>query len=70
MGFLSVLASWLRRGWQAYERVDEALYPIIGLRSYDKYVEHFKKSHPDKEPMSKAEFFRQAQDDKEKNVKC
>lgn len=60
----------LKKVWQAYEKLDDALYPLIGLRRYDTYLEHFKKHHPDKKPLSKAEFFRESQDAKAKNVKC
>lgn len=52
------------------DKIDEALYPIIGLPSYEKYLEHFKKNHPGEKPMSKAEFFKEAQDKKGDNVKC
>lgn len=64
------LRTSLKSVGKIFERMDTALYPIIGLPSYEKYIEHFKKTHPDKEPMSRSEFFKSAQDSKAKNVKC
>ncbi len=64
------LLTKLKKIWQAYEKLDEALYPLIGLQRYEKYLEHFNKTHPGKEPLSRAEFFKEAQDAKAKNVKC
>ncbi len=60
------LLAKLKKIWQAYEKLDEALYPLIGLQR----LEHFNKTHPGKEPLSRAEFFKEAQDAKAKNVKC
>lgn len=53
-----------------FERIDAALYPIVGLPDYERYLEHFAHTHPDKKPLSRAEFFREAQDSKAKNIKC
>ncbi|MSN96869.1 YbdD/YjiX family protein [Campylobacter sp. FMV-PI01] len=53
-----------------YKNLDKALYPLIGLPSYEKYLEHFKKNHPDKTPLDRGEFIRQAQMDRAKNIKC
>lgn len=52
------------------DRLDKAAYGVIGLGDYQRYLEHFRATHPDKKPLSQAEFFRQSQDDKSKNVKC
>lgn len=55
---------------EIYERLDVVIYPLIGLPSYSKYLEHFKKNHPNEKPLDKKEFFKQAQDSKAKNIKC
>ncbi|CZE47307.1 KCU-star family selenoprotein [Campylobacter geochelonis] len=55
---------------KAYNNLDKAIYPLIGLPSYEKYLEHFKKNHPEGTPLSRKEFFKEAQDSKEKNIKC
>ena len=51
-------------------RADAALTPLIGLGDYEGYLSHFRSAHPDKTPLSRAEFFRAMQDSKAKNVKC
>ncbi|MBP3206948.1 MAG: YbdD/YjiX family protein [Campylobacter sp.] len=61
---------WLSKIKNAYDKIDDAVAPIIGLPSYEKYLKHFKTHHPDQTPMSRAEFFRQAQDKKGKQVRC
>jgi uncharacterized short protein YbdD (DUF466 family) len=35
---------------------------MVGVPSYDTYVEHMRKAHPDRAPMTYAEFFRDRQD--------
>lgn len=35
---------------------------MIGIPEYDVYVAHVKEHHPDKVPMTYAEFFRERQD--------
>ena len=35
---------------------------MVGVPSYDAYVEHMRRTHPDREPMTYAEFFRDRQD--------
>ncbi|PPB66503.1 CstA-like transporter-associated (seleno)protein [Campylobacter hyointestinalis] len=65
-----MLFAKLKKVWQAYEKLDEALYPLIGLHQYKKYLKHFNKHHPGEQPLSRAQFFREAQDAKAKNVKC
>lgn len=69
MSFINLRTN-LKSVGKIFEKIDAALYPIIGLPSYEKYIEHFKKTHPGKEPMSRSEFFKSAQDGKAKNVKC
>ena len=55
---------------KGYKNLDKALYPLIGLPSYEKYLEHFKKKHPGKTPLNRGEFIRAAQESRAKNVKC
>lgn len=35
---------------------------MIGVPDYDTYVAHMKTTHPDQQPMTYAEFFRERQD--------
>ncbi|NLK67423.1 MAG: YbdD/YjiX family protein [Campylobacteraceae bacterium] len=55
---------------EGYRNLDKALYPLIGLPSYEKYLEHFEKHHPGKTPLTRGEFIRQAQESRAKNIKC
>lgn len=61
---MSWLGTKFRAFKDAYEKFDSALYPILGLPSYEKYLEHFKKTHPGEKPLSKKEFFAKAEKDK------
>nr|MBP3725484.1 KCU-star family selenoprotein [Campylobacter sp.] len=61
---------WLSKLKNAYDKIDGAVAPIIGLPSYEKYLEHFRTHHPDQTPLSRAEFFKEAQDRKGKQVRC
>ena len=47
-----------------YRRSDRVFHLLVGLPSYDKYVEHMKLHHPDKFPKSRKEFFKEALDKK------
>ncbi len=47
-----------------YKRSDRFVHLLVGLPSYDKYVEHMRTHHPDKEPKSQKEFFKEALDKK------
>ena len=47
-----------------YKRSDRFVHLLVGLPSYDKYVEHMKKNHPDTVPKSQKEFFKEALDKK------
>lgn len=47
---------------QIYKKSDRFFHLLVGLPSYDKYLEHMKKFHPDKIPKSQKEFFLQAQE--------
>lgn len=43
-----------------YQKSDRFVSLLVGMRSYDKYVEHMKIKHPDKEILSRREFFKEA----------
>lgn len=47
-----------------YKRSDRFFHLLVGMPSYDKYLEHMKKNHPDEIPKTQKEFFREAQDAK------
>lgn len=47
-----------------YKRSDRFVHLLVGLPSYDKYVEHMKRHHPDEAPKSQKEFFKEALDKK------
>ncbi|MDL0108088.1 KCU-star family selenoprotein [Campylobacter felis] len=42
-----------------YEKAERFFHPLVGLSSYDKYLEHMRKNHPDKVPKSRGEFFKE-----------
>ena len=43
-----------------YARSDRFISLLVGMRSYDKYVEHIRTKHPEREPLSRREFFKEA----------
>lgn len=45
-----------------YRRSDRFINLLVGMPSYDKYVEHMKTRHPDKEILSRNDFFKEALD--------
>lgn len=47
-----------------YRRSDRFFHLLVGMPSYDKYVEHMRLYHPDKPPKSRKEFFKEALDKK------
>ena len=55
---------------RAYSKLDDAFSSIAGLPSYDEYVQHFKKEHPDQPPLSKKEFYLSIQKDSGKRPRC
>ncbi|ASC67994.1 YbdD/YjiX family protein [Achromobacter denitrificans] len=40
----------------------QTLRLMVGVPDYETYVEHMRRTHPDREPMSYEEFFRERQD--------
>jgi uncharacterized short protein YbdD (DUF466 family) len=47
-----------------YEKSEKFFHPLVGLSSYEKYLEHMKRTHPDKEVLSRGEFFKESLDRK------
>lgn len=47
-----------------YQKSDRFLHLLVGMPSYDKYLEYMKKYHPDKIPKSQKDFFKEAVDKK------
>ncbi|RDU64831.1 KCU-star family selenoprotein [Helicobacter sp. MIT 14-3879] len=47
-----------------YKKSDRFFHLLVGMPSYDKYVEHMKKNHPDKVPKSQRDFFKEALENK------
>lgn len=40
-----------------YEKSEKFFHPLVGLSSYEKYLEHMKRTHPDKKVLTRGEFF-------------
>ncbi|WP_249624058.1 KCU-star family selenoprotein [Campylobacter jejuni] len=47
-----------------YEKAERFFHPLVGLSSYDKYLEHMKQKHPGKIPKTRREFFKECLDKK------
>ena len=47
-----LLASWCRASCQTPRKA-------IGIPDYDVYVAHVRRTHPDRDPMTREEFFRE-----------
>ncbi|WP_297809784.1 KCU-star family selenoprotein [uncultured Helicobacter sp.] len=47
-----------------YKKSDRFFHLLVGMPSYDKYVEHMRQNHPDKIPKSQREFFKEAMEAK------
>ncbi|MCH5336503.1 MAG: KCU-star family selenoprotein [Campylobacter sp.] len=41
-----------------YEKAERFFHPLVGVASYDKYLEHMKEKHPEQSPKSREEFFK------------
>lgn len=46
---------------QWYRLFQQALYLLVGLPDYATYAERMRQMHPERRPMSRAEFFRDRQ---------
>lgn len=42
-----------------YRRSDRFFHLLVGLPSYDKYVEHIETHHPGQKPKSRKQFFKE-----------
>ena len=49
----------LRRGWRL---LCEAGAQLVGMPSYDDYLEHLRRHHPERQPMTREAFFRERLD--------
>lgn len=58
------LRTSLLRFVKIYQKSDRFLHLLVGMPSYDKYLEHMQKHHPDKIPKSQKEFFKEAMERK------
>ena len=47
-----------------YKKYDRFFHLLVGMPSYDKYVEHMRQNHPDKIPKTQREFFKEAMEAK------
>ncbi len=43
-----------------YQRSDRFINLLVGMPSYDKYVEHMRTKHPDRNILSRKDFFKEA----------
>lgn len=41
-----------------YEKAERFFHPLVGVASYDKYLEYMKEKHPEQIPKSREEFFK------------
>ncbi|EAI2872242.1 TPA: KCU-star family selenoprotein [Campylobacter jejuni] len=47
-----------------YEKAERFFHPLVGLSSYDKYLEHMKQKHSGKIPKTRGKFFKECLDKK------
>lgn len=52
--------AFIERISRLYRRSDRFFHLLVGMPSYDKYVEHMSIYHPDTPPKSRKEFFKEA----------
>lgn len=45
-----------------YQKSERFFHVLVGMPSYDKYLEYMQNFHPNCTPKTRAEFFREAQD--------
>lgn len=43
-----------------YKKSDRFFHLLVGMPSYDKYLEHMREHHPDEIPQTQKEFFKEA----------
>lgn len=54
----------LKRIKAFYEKSEKFFHPLVGLPSYEKYLEHMQRNHPNKDVQSRGDFFKEAIDRK------
>ena len=59
-----IFSKFWREVRRIYQRSDRFLHLLVGMPSYDKYLEHMHKNHPDKIKKKKKEFFKEAMESK------
>lgn len=59
-----IFSKFWREVRRIYQRSDRFLHLLVGMPSYDKYLEHMHKNHPDEIPKSQKEFFKEAMESK------
>lgn len=47
---------------QAWQRAVQSARLMVGMPDYDAYVSHMRERHPERVPLTRAAFFRVAQD--------
>lgn len=55
-----ILSGYFAKIKALYRRSDRFLHVLVGMPSYDKYLEHMRIHHPDKIPKTQKEFFAEA----------
>ena len=59
-----IFSKFWREVRRIYQRSDRFLHLLVGMPSYDKYLEHMHKNNPDKIPKIQKEFFKEAMESK------
>ncbi|MHA7107944.1 YbdD/YjiX family protein [Bacillus sp. C-3-6] len=52
----------LKKLWQVWEKRKRFISLLVGVPSYEVYVEHMKKHHPEEEIVCQKQFFAEAQE--------
>lgn len=55
-----MLANFLAKVARLYKKSDRFFHLLVGMPSYDKYLEHMRTHHPHCAPKSQKEFFKDA----------
>jgi uncharacterized short protein YbdD (DUF466 family) len=55
------MVKWIKKSCRA---IAYYLNEMAGVPNYNRYLDHLKKHHPDQPPMTRAEFYRQAIDER------
>ena len=59
-----IFAKIWRYAQRIYQRSDRFLHLLVGMPSYDKYLEHMRIHHPHEIPKTQREFFKEAMEKK------